>query len=281
MKYWAVNTVPFSDVIPDSVDLGKFRRPRSPNILKGDKIVLFIRTKDTIKFLASAEVSAVIERPTDSADHEDEDRAAIEYTADIIKVDRLATPPSLDDYRFSLTKVYRLSKPKMHFRRRYVNISEVDFETLVSMQINATRTSVGILAEALPLSDRLTLSNEFIGIWQDKFKEASHNNLLSDLLSYVRKNYIELASLLTDMARETLPLRDKKIIEGVEADTMDGKSLNLLSLADSAETVHRGFVSIGESPFEALAHQDDDALKKIDYAFQLSVTEVFRIFQVI
>lgn len=281
MKYWAVNTEPFPNVIPDSVDLGRFRRPRSPNIVKGDKIVLFIRTSDTIKFLASAEVSAVAERHTDSADHEDEDRTIIEYSANIIKVHELPTPPSLDDYRFSLTKVYRLSKPKMHFRRHYVNLPKIDFETLVSMQINATRTSVGILAEALPLSDRLALANEFIGIWQDKFEEASHTILLSDLLSYVRKNYIEIASLLTNMAEATLPLRERKIIEGVEADTVDGKRLNLLSLADSAETVHRGFASVGESPFEALARQDGDSAKEAVPAFKLSVTEVFSIFQVI
>ncbi len=280
MKCWAVNTVPLSKEIPESVDLGKFRRPRSPSVGKGDKVVLFIRTMDTIKFLASAEVSAVVERPLYSDDYEDDDRTIIEYSANIIKVHELPKPPSLDDYRFSLIKVYRLSEPTRHFRRRYVNLSKIDFDTIVSMQIYAARTSVGILAEAMPLSDRLALANEFIGNWQDKFKETSHDRLLSDLLSFVRKNYIETALLLTDMAKATLPLRNKKIIEGVEADTMDGKSVNLLSLADSAETVHHGFASIGESPFEALAGQDDD-LQKVVHAFQFSVTEVFRIFQVI
>jgi hypothetical protein len=117
----------------------------------------------------------------------------------------------LDEYAFSLTKVYRYGVPARHFRLPYLSLSEFDFKTIATGRVFWSRTATGLLLNALP-QERVYELRE--AILRARFARGFGGEVLSVAWSivrdYVTEEYAELPALFNGIMAH---LRD---VEGLE-----------------------------------------------------------------
>ena len=79
-----------------------------------------------------------------------------DHFVEFSEVSSFHTYEYLDDYAYSLTKIYkRYINPIVHFRQSITELPKLDFETLQKERIYVSRTLFGRLINALPYENRL------------------------------------------------------------------------------------------------------------------------------
>ncbi len=82
----------------------------------------------------------------------------------IFHIESLKTPYTLDDYAYSLIKVYKhFDNPIIHFQQKYFRIYDQDFETISTGNIFLARTAFGKILNALPIEH----INNFLSFYLD------------------------------------------------------------------------------------------------------------------
>lgn len=169
------------------------------------EVALYERGYESVMFWAIGKVQACRELGEDerSGDKLDfvrrevaPDEAEIErvtYVADVVITDPfLENPRELDELRYSLIKIRRFDQPELHFRRPYTSLPPRDLAVIRSGFVDWPRTTVGLLAEQLPLEDRLEIATYVLSAGV----ELSHRELARRLVDYVARVYAPLSELI-------------------------------------------------------------------------------------
>ncbi|MBA4241485.1 MAG: hypothetical protein C0448_12225 [Sphingobacteriaceae bacterium] len=122
------------------------------------------------------------------------------HTLDFTDAESFKTHKSLDDYSYSLLKIYkRYINPVRHFSRVVTELPKSDYETLELERIYIERTLFGRLINSIPYENRL----QFILIAVNQFKKADFREIpLADALillkDFVSSGLIKMGEYLIE-----------------------------------------------------------------------------------
>jgi len=137
MNYWAVDD---ANISPPN-DLTIFSN-RVVNMRHGDEVVLFKRVGDNdIEF----HTRAIIEESQVGRYEEDKQK----YVAHLSNLRVLTDSSLLSELTYSLQKIYNFRQPRRHFLRKYLSLSQYDFDSITSGSIYWARTAFGIYINML------------------------------------------------------------------------------------------------------------------------------------
>ena len=123
----------------------------------------------------------------------------------------------LEDYSYSLEKVYRYQAPILHFRRAYTLLDENDANTLQNEWIYVSRTVFGRLLNALPRINKLDFITQIINEFEtDDLKKISYLNGLKYLKEYIEERVLTRGKYIVQ-SRDIIKSNLNKII----SDTQD------------------------------------------------------------
>lgn len=185
MAYWAID---MNCVWNNKV---KIESRRKVSVSDKDKLVLFKRHYDTVTFYSagSARNSKI-----------DSVESSFLYTCDIEELEQFENTIDLGVFRYSLEKVYRYKEPARHFRRRYLHLSESDYQTIVRGEIFWPRTAFGLFANKLDNEQLYRFVRELAMKSPDLL--LGHNDINTawdQLKSFIISEFVNAADLLTDI----------------------------------------------------------------------------------
>ena len=196
MKYWAIDNNQRSQ---ETVTLYSKRQIR---IDEGDKIILFIRDRHSVKFISSAVIQ---NRMGTIGISEQSNRFEFKISPPVMIEHDL----SAKDLRFSLEKVYRFSMPEKHFKRRYVSLSKNDFFTIVEKEIHIERTMLGEYLDALPGSIYTDFIRHLISLEINWMTHPNYTNILKVFFNFIDSEYLEYYRILQNMAELSKHIESK------------------------------------------------------------------------
>ena len=187
------------------------RGRQRPRIAAGDEAILFRSSGLGVEFWASGTVRSVVTEQTP-----EEEPAQTTLTVDnVVPYD---DPRPLEWFRFSLHRVYRYYRSHVHFRRTYLVLNEVDFETIHSDNPAALPTVVGMLLEELDRSEVTDLLRDALA----RSHQLTLGLLLTALEDRLHIQYAEPLNLLnaaTEVATRLFPPDD---VTRMRCDQEDG-----------------------------------------------------------
>lgn len=133
---------------------------------------------------------------------------------DVVFTDSFDTNPFLDDYTYSLHGVYNYTQPHRHFGRRYTNLEDFDYSTLVKEQLYASRTVFGRLFYSLPTENQL----EFLQFAIQEFKTTNFSSI--PIIDGVRflNDYSKRFTKLGKILKETYSMLETNFSDIVEVE---------------------------------------------------------------
>jgi hypothetical protein len=257
-RYWGIKTEEPSPAGSSTVQarLGRLAVGSSPRVAKGDVAILFSSIRGDVKFWGIGEI---VEDATPAGPAQaifDESEAQSHWTT--VKITDFFEPNrTLSDLAYSLKRVVRPSNHKAHFRRRYVNIDEVDVETIKRNDIHWERAAVGILADALDGDECLEIAPTLLA-----GTSMSYTEVFRQLKHHVWSHYVSFASLVVETHRLLGEIEDDPIqtIMFVGEDGTD--IVGLSALEKICRPVAEATTS--EDPLEALlSNETSERLRRV------------------
>ncbi len=188
---WAFNVRSFVD----SKDAFILQTRRRVAVKLDDDVVAFKRLSNDVTFLWSATVVSV-----DSVDSVDETFATTRETRIVVRRDeRIEQPMELDEYAFSLLKVYRFSHPARHFLQLYTRLPDFDLETLIRGQVFWARTAIGMFASALPRERLLDVRNLIARALPDARPSTELSVAWRVIRDFIEHEYIDVVPLFDEI----------------------------------------------------------------------------------
>lgn len=139
MKHWAID---YQNRI--ATNTWAFETSGGFGLTSGDRVVCFRRgSAGKILFEEFGEVQSISTTALDDGRKR--------FSVVLTNVQPLNQLTSLEDFSYSLLKVYRFAEPERHFRRRYVYLEQEDFETLEKGRVFWSRTAFALYASRLPV----------------------------------------------------------------------------------------------------------------------------------
>lgn len=138
MNFWAFNNYYLSQ----DKHIIELTSSRKVSISKEDKIIFFTKSYNGLVFKSHGNVS--------STSPEDLGEKGFQFRAEISDYELLDEARRLEDFAYSLEKIYRYKKPSLHFRRPYIQLTKDDFNTLIDARIYWARTNFGLFINQLP-----------------------------------------------------------------------------------------------------------------------------------
>ena len=182
MRFWAFDLKYFkrddSSILLESV--------RKVWISEGDKIIFFNRFNKGIVFQSSTTVS--------STALEDLGEEGFRFKGILSKLRLFQEDRHLEEFSFSLQKIYRYQKPMLHFKRPYIELSENDFKTLVKATIYWARTGFGQFINQLPHPHLVRFMRGLAESEPDILLQRSgYSNAWKALRRFIEEEYISAA----------------------------------------------------------------------------------------
>ena len=182
MRFWALNLKYFkrddSSILLESA--------RKVWISEGDKLIFFTRANKGIVFQSSATVS--------STSLEDLGEVGFRFKGMLSNLRLFREDRHLEDFSFSLQKIYRYQKPMLHFKRPYIELSENDFKTLVKAKIYWARTGFGQFINQLPHLHLVRFMRELAESEPDILLQRSgYSNAWKALRRFIEEQYVSAA----------------------------------------------------------------------------------------
>ena len=137
MSFWAIE-----DSLIDENRYIELISSRRVHIRDGDKLILFKRRYDDVIFTGYGEI-------TSSELIVKEVEGGFIFRAHLNKTEAFKEVRYLEDFNFSLEKIYRFADPKVHFRRNYTRLSAYDYNTVIKANIFWARTAFGLFINEL------------------------------------------------------------------------------------------------------------------------------------
>jgi hypothetical protein len=273
-RIWAIAVI--KEQGPEVVaPLGTFTRPRRPRLEKNDTVLLFDRFHEDIVFWARGTVIAVPDVIKDYSD-EDEGRERRGYQVTLKVMEVFESVRSLDDLRFSLQRVWRFKASARHFRGRYSRLTAHDAEVILTNQIAWARTAVGLLANCLPMSERVEMAEEWV---QKREPERSYQGIAKGIIQLIGKRYVSAVELLQAVSKLDKTLE----IEGAGAGVRfvdGGQVINLGELVEEARPIGNAFSAEKPNAFERMLSDELSTSQEFRHAFRISNDELLRLLMV-
>lgn len=243
---------------------------REVSMREYDKILVFARRATEISFLWHGKITQITRTPEEEP---------VTFILEVSAVETFEDPRQLEDYAYSLLKVYRYQEPWRHFLRTYVRIDVFDFETIVRGWIFWARTAFGTFANALPnvkLFEYLQLAAE-----QQPTRVVQGGSMASAwqlLRDFITDEYIAPAGLFAETAdtlRELGQDPDMNVVVrqlGVSED--DVRTDPILEQAERFTVLVRSLQEPDDGP---VMHQVDGAIEQsrpIEERFEKRFAEV-------
>lgn len=155
----------------------------------------------------------------------------------------------LDDYAYSLQRIFRYQNPERQFRRTFTSIETEDVVTLEKEWIFVSRTILGRLINALPRLNKLEfVSRAILKFGTDDLSKVTYTKGLRFLKDYIEEEIIARGHYLTS-TRDLLQSALKDIVgkEDIGFLLEDGKTESIRNQAILFDQVFRL-----ESTFETL-----------------------------
>ena len=188
MSYWA-----FDDYyLDEDTSLIELMSGRKVWIDVGDNIAFFHREYSELVFKSSGSVRDVA--------LEDMGESGYKFIAKIINIESFEENRHLDDFTYSLEKIYRYKNPLLHFRRPYIRFSEYDFRTINEARIYWARTAFGHFINHLPQEHivrfmrKLAESAPEVLLQQSDYKRA-----WNALHKFIEEEYVSAANLFKEI----------------------------------------------------------------------------------
>ena len=143
-NYWYIKNRIIIDNTDDKLKF-KIETKRMPRIIKDDNVIVL----EDSKFVLYGYVNeAPIIEESEKPDYK-------KYIYTIIKQKVMETEYDLNDFAYSLTKIYKhFDRPYYHFIRNYGVLKEIDYNTIISEDFYVSRTAVGRLINASHIKQR-------------------------------------------------------------------------------------------------------------------------------
>jgi len=217
MHYWAINKKHFQP----QEKMIQMESRRQISIQKQDKFVFFISSYNGIEFDSSSSIEeAELKRTKDGS---------FLFQAFIKDINEFSEPRLLDDYVYSLLKIYRYKKPNLHFRRPYIAMAEFDYNTIVTGIIFWARTAFGLFINQLPQLEFINFVRQLSESEHDLFlQRASFNRSWSELRKLIEDKYISAAKIFSAI---------RQTIEVLNKDRGIGVNYNKLQISSDDDTI--------------------------------------------
>ncbi len=192
MGYWAVDI--------DSLKGEEFvitKSHRYASLMKGDQVVFFTKYHTEIEFQLYSEIISV--------SHEIEKEAENKYLtiASISGKNKINNPLTVRDLAYSLEKVYRFSRPYLHFNRQYVILSDIDWETIIDGSIFWSRTAFGIFINELQEEQLNRFIRELAQTDPGLLLPTPDYRLVwKSLNKFIQNEFISASNLLTEIHKQ-------------------------------------------------------------------------------
>lgn len=184
MRFWAFDNSYVGE--NSSIGLVSGRKVR---IGESDKIVLFERTYDDLVFVSHGLVTSVIT--------ERKDETTYLFKARLEKHEVFDEKRYLEDFSFSLEKIYRFNKPLLHFCRPYVLLSQHDYNTIIHANIYWARTAFGLFINQLPSEHIVRFMRNLAEKDPDILLQRSgYIRAWKSLRSFIEQEFITAAQIL-------------------------------------------------------------------------------------
>ena len=183
---------------------------RRPSFTPGERWIAFERSPAGLLFLACGTFESVhiVQLPEEPASRGEEPRVYFLAQLGLRIDDDFESPRNLDDFAYSLRKVYSYDSPERHFRLPYVRLDGQDYECLAEGEVFWTRTAFGHFANALPPAKL----REFL-CWAGSqepscaFARGPLDKAWPLLETFISDQYLALVPLLSHIVRFSSQLR--------------------------------------------------------------------------
>lgn len=160
-SFWAIAVDESKEFTASLADI-KLTTSRLPSLKEGDRFIAFTRKGLRSEFLWQAEISEV-SISEKFQPHEISSRTKYEVILKFRNKKELDEILTIEDLRFSLTKVFNFDSPYRHFTLPYNRIKKEDFDTITRGAIYLYRTAFLSHYLALPTIARQRLKIDYLG----------------------------------------------------------------------------------------------------------------------
>ena len=168
---------------------------RRVSIAENDQAIFFKRAFSNIEFISYGRVSSIVIQDLESG--------IFRFKAAIDGVSIFDHARSLEDFAYSLLKVYRYAVPTRHFRRSYLRLEESDFNALVNAQIFWSRTAFGSFINQLPRMMQMRFMVKLAELQPRVLIERAGYNLIWQVLrDFIKEEYVAAARIFIEIRRQ-------------------------------------------------------------------------------
>ncbi len=173
----------------------------------GDYVVLFHRDYKYVEFNSYGRVAEVIRERNQDEFYEDAEEDEGEEQGEgystvvrLVETVVIKNPLTLDDLAYSILKIYRYTKPYLHFRRSYIALPPEDFETIINGFIFWSRTAFGMFINELRTEQRELFIQELANSAPDvALQNSDFVSAWEALRHFIEAEYISAAQLMHEI----------------------------------------------------------------------------------
>lgn len=252
MNCWAVNNR-FFDEEERTIHM---ESKRSVNISNKDHVVIFNSKGGDINFTHHGII--------DNIDLSVKNENLYIFTGNLPKVIKFKEIRVIKDLLYSVTKIYRYDKPRLHFRRPYIRLTTDDFDTIINDQIFWSRSGFGFFVREL--SD-LQFA-KFLSYLVDSdptffLSSQSYSQVWSQFKSFIIQEFLAAINLFKALKYEAEHIEDLDE-ENFIFDDLKLSSDENNNKIDNISHQARLFDDLAESLY--LEHDEKDLFSEIDSA---------------
>lgn len=191
MRYWAFRENFFyQDVSAIIMESG-----RKVWVNEGDHVILFERSDEDVLFKSHGLVT--------STALEDLGESGFRFKANLSIIQIFEQARYLEDFSYSLIKIYRYGEPARHFCRRYLELSDYDFRTLVEAKIYWARTGFGYFINQLPQVHLIRFMSMLAETEINMLlQQTGYNKAWQVLRNFIEEEYVSAGQVFESISKQ-------------------------------------------------------------------------------
>ncbi len=177
---------------------------RKVSITENDQAIFFKRTHNSIEFTSHGRVSSTYIDVIDDGSYR--------FKASIAEITTFDHVRSLEDFSYSLLKIYRYKEPTRHFRRSYLRLDQDDFQALINAQIFWSRTAFGLFINQLPKITQIKFIVKLAELEPKVLLQVvGYNRIWQVLRDFIKEEYVAAAKIFIEMRQQVEKLEKAPI----------------------------------------------------------------------
>ncbi len=191
MRYWAFSDKYFhKDISSITMKSG-----RKVLVQEGDHVILFERSNEDVLFKSYGLVSSVA--------LEDLGEKGFYFKAILSNIEIFEQARHLEDFSYSLIKIYRYEEPARHFHRRYLELSDYDIRTLVEAKIYWARTGFGYFINQLPQVHLIRFMSKLAETEISMLlQQTGYNKAWQSLRNFIEEEYVSAGRVFESINKQ-------------------------------------------------------------------------------